>query len=99
MVELFAVGCLAQSPRMVDPRFRVSPHESSPRGHTLNEPVVRPDPRGRICRKQERCDAPTSEHDDLDGEPSKDVRIAPFPEQRYRIEQRDSPPGKQSQAD
>jgi hypothetical protein len=40
MVELFTAGRFVQSPRIVSPRFRVSPLGSSPRGHTLNEAGV-----------------------------------------------------------
>lgn len=79
MVELFAVGCLTQSPRIVFPRFRVSPHENSPRGRTLNEPEVGPNPVGGFVEDFIVYDAPALKHD---GSPYSDsVRIALIPRQ------------------
>lgn len=57
MVELFAVERLTRTPRIVGPRFRVSPHENSPRGRTLNGPDDSgPNPVGGFGRRGDRTD-------------------------------------------
>lgn len=61
MVELFVIERLTRTPRIVGPRFRVSPHENSPRGRTLNGPELTqaPNPVGGFGRRGDRTDFET----------------------------------------
>jgi hypothetical protein len=94
MVELFVVERLTRTPRIVGPRFRVSPHEYSPRGRTLNEPEL-PQTRTPWADLVAVATAPTLSHDGSSYDHS--VLIALIPRQDHRIEQRDWTSGIQSQ--